>query len=431
MHINQTSKEKAQKKSRWRKRILYIMLLTFVGVLITCIQIENQDKNLINDQGEGKKTSSLKEQPDADQQSLASDCDEVIGNDEKIPKVDLLEETEKKEKINIIYPALQTKKPHRNAVRLMHYLTDIYGKYMLAGQHIGPDFFELDAIYGVTGKYPALLELDFMDYSPTRVEHGEMGNDTDRAIEWWKNGGIVAFCWHWNAPMDLIDQGPDCYWWSGMYTRATTYDFSKGLADHQSEEYLLLIRDIDAIAVELKKLQDAGVPVLWRPIHEASGGWFWWGNQGAEPYKELWRLMFDRLTNYHKLNNLIWVWNGLDKDWYPGDDVVDIIGEHTYLEPRDYSPLEEEYHKAEKYSKADKMIALTENGPVPDADLIIEKKLKWLWFCTWSETPVVNKERTKYSEEFTEACELKKVYGHEYVITKDELPDFKNYPIYE
>lgn len=329
-------------------------------------------------------------------------------------------------------PILQTKNPHINAVRLMQYLRDINGKKILSGQQIGWDSgwnsFELDAIYKETGKLPAIIGLDFMEYSPSRAERGASSVDTKKAIQWWNNGGIVTFCWHWNAPMNLIDQGSDKYWWSGMYTRATTFDFAKALEDHQSKEYRLLIRDIDAIAGELKRLQDAGVPVLWRPLHEAAGGWFWWGSKGSEAYKKLWKLMFERLTEYHQLKNLIWVWNGLDMDWYPGDDVVDIIGEHEYLQPHDYSPLEEQYVKAQSYTQENKMVALTENGPIPDPDLLRDKDISWLWFCTWCEDPIINKNK-KYSEEYTEASMLKKVYRHEYVITKDELPDLKNYPI--
>lgn len=344
-------------------------------------------------------------------------------------RLDLLWKNDK----HIMKPILKTKDPHDNAVRLMNYLTDIYGKNILSGQQIGWDSgwnsYELDAIYKETGKYPAIVGLDFMEYSPSRVERAAFSVDTEKAIKWWKNGGIVTFCWHWNAPMNLIDQGPDQKWWSGMYTRATTFDFAKGLEDHNSIEYQLIIRDIDAIASQLKRLQEEGVPILWRPLHEASGGWFWWGSKGSEPYKKLWRLMFERLTEYHKLKNLIWVWNGQDKEWYPGDDVVDIIGEHNYLEKHDYSPLKEEFKKAKSYTNEDKMIALTENGPIPDPDILLEKGITWLWFCTWCETPIINKNKRNYSEEFTQTFMLKKVYNHDYVITRDELPDLKNYPI--
>ncbi len=44
-----------------------------------------------------------------------------------------------------------------------------------------------------------------------------------------------------------------------------------------------MVRDIDAIASLLKRLQDHGVTVLWRPLHEAAGGWFWWGAGGPGP----------------------------------------------------------------------------------------------------------------------------------------------------
>ena len=69
-----------------------------------------------------------------------------------------------------------------------------------------------------------------------------------------------------------------------------------------------MIKDIDYTAGLLKKLQDNKVPVIWRPLHEAAGGWFWWGAQGAAPCKKLWQVMFDRMVNHHGLHNLIWVW---------------------------------------------------------------------------------------------------------------------------
>jgi len=84
--------------------------------------------------------------------------------------------------------------------------------------------------------------------------------------------------------------------------------------------------------VQLKRLQDAGVPILFRPLHEAEGAWFWWGAKGPEATKELWLLLHDRLTNHHKLNNLIWVWNSLLPAWYVGDDTVDILSADVYAQ---------------------------------------------------------------------------------------------------
>lgn len=74
----------------------------------------------------------------------------------------------------------------------------------------------------------------------------------------------------WNAPSGLIDiEGKE--WWRGFYTDSVTFDVAAALADTTNPDYLLLIRDIDAIAVQLKRLADANVPILWRPLHEAEG----------------------------------------------------------------------------------------------------------------------------------------------------------------
>lgn len=170
-----------------------------------------------------------------------------------------------------------------------------------------------------------------MDYSPSRVERGTKGTDVEDALSFHERGGIVTFCWHWNAPVGLYDT-TEQPWWSGFYTEATDFNVATALQDTTNANYTLLIRDIDAIATELKRLQEAGVPVLFRPLHEAEGGWFWWGAQGAEPAIKLWHIVYERLTEHHGLNNLVWVWNSVAADWYPGDDVVDIVSADSYTQ---------------------------------------------------------------------------------------------------
>lgn len=172
------------------------------------------------------------------------------------------------------------------------------------------------------------------------------------------------------------------------------------------------------------------MPVLWRPLHEAGGGWFWWGNSGPEAYKQLYILMYDRLVNHHGLNNLIWVWNGQDKDWYPGDEYVDIIGEDIYPGERVYTPQTSKYLEVLEYTDARKMIILSENGCLFDPDLAIRDGSMWGSFCTWGgEFVTKNKQLLLLSEQYTEEDMLKRVYEHEHVITRDELPDLKNYPL--
>ncbi|MFC5651903.1 glycosyl hydrolase [Paenibacillus solisilvae] len=313
--------------------------------------------------------------------------------------------------------------------RLMNYLCDSYGHRILSGQETGgsnPP--ELEVIKRETGKLPAIRGLDFIDYSPSRLPFGSTSQETEEAIAWWRDGGIVTFCWHWNAPTDLINQ-PNKMWYSGFYTYATEFDLAKALENQESEAYRLILRDIDAIALQLQILQEHEVPVLWRPLHEAAGGWFWWGAKGAEACIQLWRLMYKRLTVHHQLHNLIWVWNGQGKDWYPGDDVVDIIGEDIYGGPRFYSSQYGRFHDALSYTTANKIIALTENGTIPDPDLLEQDEAAWAWFCTWAGEFVwkeTSGERT-YSDKHTEVNMLRKVYSHSKVVTKDHLPNLQTY----
>ncbi|MGM7719705.1 glycosyl hydrolase [Metabacillus sp. Hm71] len=302
---------------------------------------------------------------------------------------------------------------------LLSYLVDQFGEKILSGQQDYPSTRpgDLNYIYQTTGKYPAILGLDFIDNSPSRVERGASADETPVAIDWWKKGGIVTFTWHWNAPKDLIDE-PGNEWWSGFYTRATTFDVEYALNNPDSDDYQLLLRDIDVISAELKKLQDAGVPVLWRPLHEAEGGWFWWGAKGPEPAKELWRLMYDRMTNVHGLNNLIWVWNSIDEEWYPGDDYVDIVSFDSYPGAHNYGPMSSQYEALVKLSSNKKIVAMAENGPIPDPDLLPLYHANYSWFNTWNGSVL---------KEHNSPEHLKKVYNHEYVLTRDELPDLPTY----
>lgn len=298
----------------------------------------------------------------------------------------------------------------------MSYLVDMYGKAILSGQQ---DYKNLRWLEQNVGKKPAVVGFDFMDDSPSRVARGTRSNEIQRAISWHRQGGIVTFLWHWNAPKDLIDEPGGKEWWRGFYTEATTFDVEYAINNPDSEDYRLILRDIDAIAAKLKELQDAGVPVLFRPLHEAEGGWFWWGAKGPEPAKALWRLLFDRLTHHHGLNNLIWVWNSVSPQWYPGDDVVDIVSFDSYPPPGDYGPVIQPYESLQALVQGKKLIALTENGAIPDPDLLPVYGAYWSWFCTWTGDFLTGGSHNSLEH-------LKKVYHSEYVITHDELPDWSN-----
>ncbi|TAH69558.1 MAG: beta-mannosidase [Anaerolineaceae bacterium] len=329
-----------------------------------------------------------------------------------------------------IKPILANKNASENAKRLMSYLCDIYDEYFLSGQYCDTGRYgkEFVVINKTTGKTPAILGLDFIEYTPSRVEMGSKGSQTELAINFWKEGGIVTFCWHWNAPSKYLTKE----WYRGFYTEATNINLKRIMDGQDKEGYDLLMKDIDAIAKELLKLQEAEVPILWRPLHEASGGWFWWGASGPEAYIELYKLLYERLTNEYQLNNLIWVWNGQDKDWYPGDEYVDIIGEDIYPGERVYTSQVARYLKALDYTSSAKLTYLTENGCLFDPDLAIRDGAMWGSWCTWGGEFVAKDIGIHtLSEQYTEADMLIKVYSHENVLNLEDLPNITTYPIGE
>ena len=307
-----------------------------------------------------------------------------------------------------------------NTQVLMSYMTSNYGEKTLAGhQHDESKNlpFPSSTYLNLSGGLkPALRSSDFMEYSPTRIANGaNPRNETEQSIAWAKvNGGIVSMTWHWNAPANLVNAG-DWPWWRGFYTQATTFNLPAALANPSGSDYQLILRDIDAIAAQLQKFEDAGVPVIWRPLHEAQGGWFWWGAHGPETFKQLWRLMHDRLTNEHGLHNLIWEFTssaaeGNHLDWYPGDDMVDMVGLDIYTDRT--STMSGQWYDVLAHYNGRKMIALSESGTLPNAEAMDAFDIAWSYFSLWKDG---------FLDDFS-AAEVQALLNDQRIITLDELP---------
>jgi hypothetical protein len=306
------------------------------------------------------------------------------------------------------------------AQSLLAYFSDIYGKKILSGQQEGwrgtnALGFELAYITNTTGKLPAVLGLDLAGV--TRVEDSPWRKwrhaAAEHAIDWYvRQHGIVTLCWHWSAPIGE----------RVVYAKDTTFDLQRAVTDG-TEEHAAALRDLDAIAGELTLLRDAHVPVLWRPLHEANGRWFWWGAQGPEPFKKMWRLIFERFTNRHKLNNLIWVFSpGASTDladWYPGDEYVDIIGQDHYPMDGNNGPAKEVFDELVAFGRGNKLVALSENGPISDPDRLVGEKAGWLFFTTWSGRTLTERNSNE---------QLRTVYHHPYVLNLGDLPNLRSYP---
>jgi mannan endo-1,4-beta-mannosidase len=312
------------------------------------------------------------------------------------------------------------------AQKVMNFLTQIYGVKTISGTVANNAWNtgEADWVYAQTGKYPALNCFDFIhhNYSPSNWINYE---NTTVVENWWNNNGLVAAMWHWCVPEDMSESNPTKF---AFYTDQTNFDVSK-INDPASPEYKLMIKDIDIISGYLKLLQNKNIPVIWRPLHEAAGntnayaggtGWFWWGAKGATSFKLLWKLMFDRMTNYHHLDNLIWVWTsqGNDADWYPGDNYVDIVGRDLYPSTNVHDSQLTEFNKVKAIVSNRKMIALTECGGIPDPDLMFQKGDTWLWFMPWCGS---------YTRDDSQngAAYWQTVMNNSHVITRDQMPDLK------
>jgi len=196
------------------------------------------------------------------------------------------------------------------------------------------------------------------------------------AITWKNNNGIVAICWHWRDPSRITDE---------FYTDRTSFDPRK-IFEPQSAEYAAMMRDMDIIANLLKELQAKDVPVLWRPLHEASGGWFWWGAKGPDACKKIWKIMFEKFTKEHGLNHLIWVWtseaNSAALDWYPGDDCVDVIGLDIY-DQGNHGSQKLAFEELKRIYNGKKMLALSECGSIPAMIAMKKDNAIWSFYMPW------------------------------------------------
>ena len=283
---------------------------------------------------------------------------------------------------------LVSKQPSAKTVEVFEYLQELYRHKTVFGQQYFHKAELEDRVYfDCTGKLPAMRGYDMMDVDP-KHNWGQI----DRAIEWAKKSGcIITICWHWYAPDNMEDM-ENCPW--SFYTKeakadhSTSFDLFRAV-EPGTAEYEFTVASIDKAAEQLKRFEAEDIPVLWRPLHEAYGNWFWWGNKGndngasVEAYKKLWYVIFDRLENYHKLTNLIWVWNGQNKCMAIDPNTYDICGEDIYSQlPHDHSSQKEKFEEIVSYSHG-KMVTLSECGFIPDPDQMEADKVTWLWWLPW------------------------------------------------
>lgn len=187
-------------------------------------------------------------------------------------------------------------------------------------------------IKDVVNDYPAVYGWDL-----GRIEHDSLKNIDGVPFhkmkkyiqDGYKRGAVITLSWHFDNPL----------------TGGSSWDTTKnsvsailpGGAKHQ-----LYVSWLDRAAKFMGSLKDSkneAIPILFRPFHELSGDWFWWGKNATSPteLKKAWRFTVDYLRNKKKLHNLIIVYNtngfADEKEflkYYPGDDMVDVVSFDLY-----------------------------------------------------------------------------------------------------
>jgi len=272
---------------------------------------------------------------------------------------------------------------------------------------------DVTKIHRATGRWPAMIGLDYcvwLEGAQPDMAAIDTAPANQAAVTYWRAGGLVNLSWHAPNP-------------SGKSLKQKGLTLAEVLTPG-SPTNLAWLKSLDEVAAGLQELQAAGVVVLWRPLHEMNGGWFWWGGQDPADYIRLWRHMFDYFTHTKQLHNLIWVFgpnHGQQPTrlFYPGDAYVDVTGLDAYtdhVDPRHIKGFPEIIARA-------KPVGFTEFGPHgasnPPGDFDYRRFLDGIqkhfpqlrhflcWDYKW------NPAENKFAKEF---------YNDPRVITRETLP---------
>lgn len=318
---------------------------------------------------------------------------------------------------------LCTENPSAKSALLYKYLCELYGETVLSAQLCteGTNQ-EIESAAMLTGKYPAIRFGELMGYSL-----GFDTGDIELAIEYYKSGGLVGYVWNWQ-------QNGSCrYDESGFELKNAVTDHDAAHLSYErlcevaegggvSKECLEIVNGIDLIAAQLKKLKENDIPVLFRPLPEAGNGEFWWGRDKSD-YLWLYKLIYTRLIEYHKLDNIIWVWNAQNVDWYVGDDYCDIMSLDIY----DFSGGEWDNQShinamLRLYNLSQtKPCSISECNVLPSPANVVKDDAFWMYTCVCSSSIFGEESADVPSKDFISQAEWIMFYNCSAVTTREEL----------
>jgi mannan endo-1,4-beta-mannosidase len=261
---------------------------------------------------------------------------------------------------------------------LIGYLNGLRGNHTVSGQHNAEPNSQptqyTDQVYAITGVYPGLWGGDFLYEADSIAARQTM---IDAAVAQWNAGTLVTLMWH-EAPPTMDEP---CSW-DDIQTPLTADQWNELVTDG-SDLNGRWKSELDIIVPYLQQLKSAGIPVLWRPLHEINDGWSWWG--GTPQTAELWRITYEHLVTDSGLDNLVWVWSVKDSDtdlatYYPGDDYVDVLA----LDPWVNGTATGDWYQRLLSMAGDRPVALAEVGPLPTPDAL-DGQPQWTYFNCWAD----------------------------------------------
>jgi mannobiose 2-epimerase len=186
------------------------------------------------------------------------------------------------------------------------------------------------------GAYPAVYGWDATPLFRAGPADTAVGTRTRHLRQWiaegYGRGGVITLSWH---PGNPVTGG------NAWDTTAAVAQLLPGGSHHQA--YRARLDTLGSFLLSLRARgrsgEDALVPVIFRPFHEMSGNWFWWGARhvAREDYIRLWRFTVTYLRDRRRVHNLLWAFStdvfdspAAYLDRYPGDGYVDVLGFDDY-----------------------------------------------------------------------------------------------------
>ena len=189
----------------------------------------------------------------------------------------------------------------------------------------------------VTGDWPAVYGMDLGDIehrAPVNLDSVPFDHMKVFAGEIWARGGVITFSWHVDNPLT------DGNSWDVTSDRVVASVLPGG---ESHEKFKGWLDNLAEFLGSLRDENDVAIPVIFRPWHEHTGSWFWWGQNLCtdDEFVSLWRFTFDYLCVEKNIHNLLFAYSSagdisnMDQYLarYPGDGYVDLMGFDYYQMP--------------------------------------------------------------------------------------------------